>query len=145
ERRRTRLKTVARVAVPAAVGVLALAFLPGWLRPAVDRARLRTGRVERGAVEGTFTPAGRGGPACGTGVPSPAEARVLHLLVRPGGRVEAGKPLVELDLGALRLDAGRADEALTKKRNEAMRERLRLDGELAGLGDQREEARLDHQ
>jgi HlyD family secretion protein len=59
--------------------------------------------------------------------------------------VRTGEPLVELDLGSLRLDAERQDERLAQKRNEAERERLRLAGELAGLADQREGARLDHE
>ncbi len=145
EIRRTRLRRIARLGAPLLGVVLLLALLPGWLRPSIARARVRTAHVERGTVEASFTAAGRVVPAFEKVLSSPVEARVLRLLERPGSRVVVGQPIVELDLGALRLEAARQDEQLAHKRNEAERERLRLAGELADLADQREGARLDHQ
>ncbi|HEV8241677.1 MAG TPA: HlyD family efflux transporter periplasmic adaptor subunit [Thermoanaerobaculia bacterium] len=145
EIRKSRLRRAAQVGVPLLLVAVVLTFLPGWLRPSISRARIRTARVERGTVEGSFTAAGLVVPAFEKVLSSPVEARVLRLLKRPGDRVRAGEPLVELDLGALHLDAERQDEQLAQKRNAAERERLRLAGELGGLADQREGARLDHE
>lgn len=145
EIRKSRLRRAGQVGVPLLVVAVLLTLLPGWLRPSISRARVRTARVERGTVEGSFTAAGLVVPAFEKVLSSPVEARVLRLLKRPGDRVRTGEPLVELDLGSLRLDAERQDERLAQKRNEAERERLRLAGELAGLADQREGARLDHE
>lgn len=145
EIRRLRLRRAGKVGLPALAVVLLVTFLPGWLRPSIARSRVRTARVERGAVEGSFTAAGRVVPAFEKVLSSPVEARVLRLLKRPGDRVRAGEPVVELDLGALRVEAERQQQGLQQKRNDAERERLRLAGQLAGLADQREGARLDHE
>ena len=145
EIRRSRLRRAGQVAVPLLVVLTLLALLPGWLRPSIARARVMVGRVDRGTVEGSFTASGRVVPAFEKVLSSPVEARVLRLLKRPGDRVVAGEPVVELDLGVLRLEGGRQDEALAQRRNDAERERLRLAGQLAGLADQREGARLDRE
>src|SRR4051794_9020291 len=145
ELRQQRTRRVVQIVVPLAGIVALLVLLPGWLRPTVRREDLRTARVSRGDVVGSFTAEGRVVPAFEGVLSSPVEARVLRVLHRPGERVAAGEPIVELDLGALRLDRDRQHEQLLQKRNEATRERLRLDGELAGLADKQEEGRLDGQ
>jgi len=145
EIRRTRLRRARQVGLPLLAVAALLTLLPGWLRPSIARERLRTARVERGTVEASFTAAGLVVPAFEKVLSSPVEARVLRLLKRPGDRVRSGEPLVELDLGELRLEGERLDEQLAQKRNDGERERLRLAGQLAGLADQREGARLDHE
>ncbi|HEV8629264.1 MAG TPA: HlyD family efflux transporter periplasmic adaptor subunit [Thermoanaerobaculia bacterium] len=145
ELRRRRLRRAGGLAVPLLAVAALLAFLPAWLRPSLARERVRIARVTRGTVEGSFTAAGRVVPAFEKVLSSPVEARVLRLLKRPGDRVAPGEPLIELDLGQLRLEGDRLAEQAEQKRNEIERERVRLADQLAGLGDQREAARLDHQ
>ncbi len=145
EIRRSRLRRAAQVGVPLLVVAILLTLLPGWLRPSISRARIRTAKVERGTVEASFTAAGRVVPAFEKVLSSPIESRVLRLLERPGSRVVPGQPIVELDLGALRLDAARQEQQLAQKRNDAARERARLTAQIAALADQREGARLDRE
>lgn len=119
ERRRLRL----RRALPWAVGLAAVAvllvLLPGWIRPSVDRDRLRIGVADEGPVEDALQASGTVVPAFEKTLVSPVEARVLRILRRPGDGVEAGDPLVELDLSAARLEHERAEERLDRKRTEA--------------------------
>jgi len=145
ELRPRRLRRLAGVAASLLLFATLLVALPAWLRPSLRRDQLRLARVERGTVEGSVTAEGRVVPVFEKVLSSPVEARVLRLLRRPGDRVAAGEPVIELDLGGLRLDREREQEQLAQKRNEATRERLRLQGELAGYGDREEEARLDQQ
>src|SRR5581483_265083 len=115
ELRPLRLRRITRVAVPIAGILVLLLLLPAWLRPSVRRDDLRVGRVSRGPVEGSFSAEGRVVPALERVLSSPVEARVLHLLRRPGDRVAAGEPVVELDLGTLRLERDRQQEQLDQK------------------------------
>jgi HlyD family secretion protein len=145
ERRRELLTRAARWAVPLAAVLVLLALLPGWLRPSLDRDRLRTALVERGAVEGAVSAGGLVVPAFESVLSSPVEARVVRLLKRPGDRVAVGEPVVELDLADLVLERERQRERLRQKESELERERLRLAEEQAareGLG---EGARLDQE
>src|SRR5688572_6655196 len=82
--RRRRLGRTARIALPAAAAVAALVLLSGWLRPTVDRERLRTAPVERGAIEEVIDASGTVVPAFEEVLASPVEARVLRVLHRPG-------------------------------------------------------------
>lgn len=143
ERRRERLVRGARWAVPLLLVLAGVALLPAWLRPGVARDRLRTAVVERGVVEGAVSAAGRVVPAFESVLSSPLEARVVRLLRRPGDRVAAGEPLVELDLSELVLGRERRRELLRQKQSEVGRERLRLSDEVATVEGQREAAALD--
>lgn len=130
ERRRQRLlRTLPWIAGTAAAALL-LALLPGWIRPSVDRGRLRIGVVDEGPVEDALQASGTVVPAFEKTVVSPLEARVLRILRQPGDRVEQGDPLVELDLASARLSRERAEERLRSKRDEAASERRDLAREL---------------
>jgi HlyD family secretion protein len=145
ERRRELLARSLRWAVPLVAVVTLLALLPGWLRTSLERSRLRTATVELGAVEGAVSAGGRVVPAFESVLSSPVEARVLRLLKRPGDRVVAGDPVVELDLAELVLQRERLRERLRQKASELERERLRVDEEQAARDGQREAARLDQE
>ena len=119
QRRRERLRRIAPWAAGVASAAVALAFLPGWVRPSVDRERLRVGVVDEGPVEDARQASGTVVPAFETTLVSPVEARVLEILREPGARVGAGDPLVELDLSAARLAHERAEEELAQTRDEA--------------------------
>src|SRR5688572_3629749 len=101
--RRNRLTRTAQIAIPVAVIVGALVLLPGWLRPSLDRTRLRTSNVTTGPLEAVVSAAGTVVPAVERVLSSPVDARLLRLLKRPGAPVTAGEPVAELDLSDSRL------------------------------------------
>lgn len=129
--------------VTCGLAVAALLLLPGWLRPSVEKSRLRLGRVEIGTVEATLDASGVIVPAAERSIVSPIESRVLKVLKRAGERVKTGDPLVELDTGAAKLDLERLTDRLAEQESERERVRLSLDRELLGLRAQAESRRLD--
>jgi two-component system nitrogen regulation sensor histidine kinase NtrY len=74
--RRNRIRLTAQVALPILAVVTIIALLPGWMRPAVSRARIRTAVVKTGPIER---------PARLTG-------RRLHALSSPLGDAMASLP-----------------------------------------------------
>lgn len=140
-RRRVKRAAIAVLTVGSALG--ALVMLPGWLRPSVERSRLRIGRVEVGSVEATLDASGVVVPAAERSIVSPFESRVLRVLKRAGETVRTGDPIVELDTAAARLDLSRLEDRLAEQGNEKERLELSLERELLGLRAQAESRKLD--
>jgi HlyD family secretion protein len=142
--RRRRLAGRLGVAVGlAALGVAVFVLLPGWLRPSVDRERVRIGVVDRGSVEGMIEASGAVVPAFEKVLSSPVEARVERILVRPGAAISPGDEILALDTSASRLELSRLEDLLAQKESEREELRLDLEAELAGLGSRIESGRLD--
>jgi HlyD family secretion protein len=125
------------------LGVVILVLLPGWLRPAVARAEIRTGRVERGPVEGVVEATGVVVPAFEGVISSPVEARVERILKRPGEIVRAGEEILKLDNSAARLDLEKLQDQLARKANEQRQLRISLEKSLIDLRGQIERQKLD--
>lgn len=136
-------KRIATVVLTVALSVLALALLPGWLRPSVQRSRLRFSRVARATVEATLDAAGVVVPAAERSIVSPFESRVLRVLKRAGDTVKTGDPIVELDTAAAKLDLSRLMDRVAEQANEKVRLTLTLDRELLELKAKAESRRLD--
>jgi HlyD family secretion protein len=140
KRRRRRIGwTLAFLASLIAIGIL----LPGWLRPSVSRALIRTGIVDRGTVEGIVEASGQVVPAFDGVLSSPVEARLVAILKRPGEVVAAGEEILSLDTSASRVELERLEDQLRKKLNEQEQLRIGLEGSLASLNGRIAAARLD--
>ena len=126
-RRRRTIGATAGVALAA----IAFLWLPGLVRPALSRERLRTSRVDRGAIEAVITASGTVVPEVEQVVASPVDARVLRILKRAGDAVAMGEPIVELDLSASRVALAKLDQDLALKRNAQKRTGLDLRARLA--------------
>ena len=123
--------------------VAVLVLLPGWLRPSVERDRIRTGRVDRGPVEGIVEASGTVIPAFEGVLSSPVDARVEKILKRPGETVRAGEEILRLDTSQSRLALETLEDSLAKKVNEQEQIRLALDKSLRDLRGRIDSARLD--
>jgi HlyD family secretion protein len=123
--------------------VAVLVLLPGWLRPSVERDRIRTGRVDRGPIEGIVEASGTVIPAFEGVLSSPVDARVEKILKRPGETVRAGEEILRLDTSQYRLALETIEDNLAKKVNEQEQIRLALDKSLRDLRGRIESSRLD--
>lgn len=123
--------------------VAVLVLLPGWLRPAVERDRIRTGRVDRGPIEGIVEASGTVIPAFEGVLSSPVDARVEKILKRPGETVRAGEEILRLDTSQSRLALETIEDSLARKVNEQEQIRLALDKSLRDLRGRIESSRLD--
>lgn len=120
-----------------------LALLPAWLRPSVERDRIRTGKVDRGPVEGIIEASGSVLPAFESVLSSPVDARVEKILKRPGDTVRAGDEILRLDTSPQRLRLETIEDSLARKVNEQQQVRLALEKSLRDLRGRIESGRLD--
>jgi HlyD family secretion protein len=132
-RRQDRRRRVLQVAIPILIVALLLVFLPGWLRPSVSRARIRTARVTTGPVEAVIMASGSVTPEVERVLSSPLDARVLRLLQRPGAHLKRGDPVVELDVSESVLALEKLVKDLKVKDNQQAQTRLTLEKALVDL------------
>jgi HlyD family secretion protein len=126
-----------------ALVVAILLFLPGWLRPSVTRVQIRTGKVDRGPIEGIVEASGLVIPAFEGVLSSPVEARVEKILKRPGEVVKAGEEILRIDTSASRIELERLEDQLRKKANEQAQLRIHLEKSLTELRGKIESQKLD--
>jgi HlyD family secretion protein len=103
------------------------------MRPAVNRARIRTARVVTGPVEAVIMASGTVAPEVERVLSSPLDARVLRLLQRPGAHLKRGDPVVELDVSESVLSLDKLVKDLKIKDNEQAQTRLTLERSLVDL------------
>lgn len=132
-----------KIALIALVILVPLLLVPRWIRPSLDRAEIRTARVERGTVEEVVTASGIVVPASEKVLSSPVEARVLSILKRPGAVLDEGDEVVRLDTSALALELERLEERLAQTINRKQQLELDLETRLVELESQIESKRLD--
>jgi HlyD family secretion protein len=131
--------------VAAALVVLAaiLVWLPGWVRPTIARAAVRTATVTAGPIEEVISASGTIVPEVERALSSPLDARVLRILKRPGDRVRLGDPLVELDTSESALAVDKLEKDLAVKDNEQAQTRLTLEKSLVEVEGQIDTKKLD--
>lgn len=120
-----------------------LVWAIGQLEPGVRRDQIRTGRVERGALEAVITGSGTVQPATEQVISSPIEARVIQVMKQPGAVLAQGETILKLDVTASELSLERLEGDLAQ--NQARQEELALELQetLFDLESQREIKSLD--
>lgn len=143
-----RRKRIARRASLAVVllGLGAAFFIwgPRLIQPSVARARIRTAKVELGALEATITAAGNVVPEIEQVISSPVNARVLKILQRPGALLSQGQPIIELDLNESRLAIEKLNQQVELKQNQQAKAKLDLENTLITLQSQWEIKNLEY-
>jgi HlyD family secretion protein len=143
--RQNRLRRILQVVVPVVVLALIVMWLPGWLRPAISRDRLRTARVTSGPIESVIMASGAIVPEVERVLSSPLDARVMRILQRPGAQLKRGDAVVELDTSESVLALEKVIKDLKVKDNEQMQTRLTLEKSLVDLDGKLEVKTLQQQ
>ena len=141
----TSRQTRRRIAMGSTVfglAVVAYLALPALVAPSISRAAIRTAVVERGPVNATISATGLIVPEVEQVITSPVDARVLRVLARPGAVLEAGQPILELDVSAARLVVDTLAQDLAITANSQAQTRLALERSLIDIEGRAEVKRL---
>ena len=141
--RRQWASRVAKVAIPIVLLIALIVWLPGFMRPAVSRQRVRLAKVTTGPIEAVITASGTVVPEVERALSSPLDARVLRILKRPGDRLKAGDPLVELDTSESVLAVEKLVKDLAVKDNQQTQTRLSLEKNLLEIEGKLDAKKLD--
>lgn len=121
-----------------------LVFGPAWVKPSLNRNRIRVAQVETGSLEATITASGTVVPEFEQVLSSPVDARVLKILKRPGDLLGKGEAILQLDVSASVLAVEKVNQQIELKQNAQAKAKLDLESTLNGLQSQIETKTLDH-
>ncbi len=115
---RTRAVAIAKIAVPVVLGLGALLwFVNSVSTKTVRESDIKFSTTGRGDIDVTVNASGRVAPAFEEVINSPIASRIVAVRHRPGDVVEAGTPLLVLDLDAARVATDKqAEFALQSER-----------------------------
>jgi HlyD family secretion protein len=142
-----RKQLVKRILIPLLLIValaVVLIFGPAWIKPTVNRQRVRTAKVETGTLEATLTASGTVVPEFEQVLSSPVDARVVRILKRPGDLLAPGEAILQLDVVASVLAVEKINQQIELKQNAQAKAKLDLESTLNGLQSQIETKTLDH-
>jgi HlyD family secretion protein len=116
-RRKRRIRTGVKIAIPVLVLIISLCTLSSVISPSVDRADIITSVAERGAIDATVTGSGKVVPAYEQVISSPIAATIDSIFINHGQPVLKGQSVLRLDNKALMIQYQKVSEELELKRN----------------------------
>ncbi len=143
-RRKQIFKRVALGVILLSTFATLLIFGPAWIKPSLNRNRIRVAKVETGSLEATITAAGTVVPEFEQVLSSPVDARVLKILKRPGDLLAQGEAILQLDVSASVLAVEKINQQIELKQNAQAKAKLDLESTLNSLQGQIETKTLDH-
>lgn len=133
ERRRAKLRKWIYWGGGPLLGVLIVGGAIMMASPRISRDELIISRAERGDVESAVSATGHVVPALEVIMTSPVSASILEIYCREGDKIEAGTPLLRLDLQSAEDEYQRINDQLAMKRNEIEQGRLNSETKLTDL------------
>jgi HlyD family secretion protein len=118
-----------------AVSLVAAGFIyaPRLMKPSINRARIRTAKVDSGVMEATISASGIVVPEFEQVISSPINARVTRILKRAGDHLKRGEPILELDVSESVLAVEKVNQQIALKQNQQAKIKLDLDNTLIDL------------
>ncbi|MDE6463019.1 MAG: HlyD family secretion protein, partial [Muribaculaceae bacterium] len=117
-RKQIRARRLRRLAVGTGIALAVVLALCAALRlgsRGIDASDFESATVDRGEVEATVSASGTVVPSAQIVVSSPISSRILEVLHRPGDFVEAGTPLMTLDLEEVQAASANLADRLAMK------------------------------
>ena len=116
ERRASLRRTIIKYVIVAVAIIAAAWAVFAWSRSSVKLSELKITTVTRGDIETTVTASAKITPAFEEIIVSPITSRIVEVYHRPGDEVEAGTPLLLLDIESARTDYEKRLDALSASR-----------------------------
>lgn len=96
--RKERRKQLTKVAAVAAVVFLGVGGVMSWMQASLKRGDLTLSRADRGVIEVSVSASGKVVPAFEEIINSPIQSRIVEVYKKGGDSVDAGTPILKLDL-----------------------------------------------
>lgn len=132
-RNKERNKKILKFAVPAAVVILLIVLVISSLHGKVKSTDLQFSTVDKGSIALTYPGSGAVAPAFEEIINSPINSRILEVYHKNGDKVDAGTPLLKLDLAMAETDVKKAEDEVAMKKCEVVQMHLNNQTQLNDL------------
>ncbi len=132
-RRKQLVKRVSLLLLLVALLTAGFIYAPRLMKSSVNRSRIRTARVDSGAIEATISASGTVVPEFEQVISSPINAQVKKILKRAGDAVRKGEPILELDVNESILAIEKINQQIALKQNQQAKIKLDLQTALTDL------------
>ena len=133
ERRKRQRMNYLKMTAGAVVGVAAFVLLVKLLSPKINLDEVNVGTVDQGALEVSVYATGKVVPLAEEVITSPVSSKILEVYKKAGDRVEAGEPLIQLDLETIRTEYETKKEALDMQWSKLDLQRNTIENTLADM------------
>ena len=133
EIKNVRLKRVLRFSVAGVVLLVAAVLLVYSLRSSVKRSDLILSTVDRGTINVSYTASGVVAPAFEEIINSPIDSRILQIYKKGGDRVDAGTPIMKLDLHNAQTDLSKMEDEKEMKACELQQMKINNQTDLSDM------------
>ena len=126
-------KRAIRIALFFAVTVSAAISINSWMSYAISEKELSIGEVDRGVIEITVNAGGKLAPLSEEIIVSPISSRILEVYKNTGDHVEAGEPLLRLELASVEAEYLQKLDEKAMKQSKLVQVRINLENSLSEL------------
>lgn len=102
--RREKIIRILKIAGAVAAFSAVIVLISLIFRPGVSRSQVNFGKVDLGNIDVTVSASGKIVPAFEEIINSPISSRIMEVYKKSGDRVEAGEPILKLDLQSVQTD-----------------------------------------
>ncbi|MFD2245435.1 efflux RND transporter periplasmic adaptor subunit [Pontibacter ruber] len=136
-------KRIWQLSIAVALVVAAIFGFRGLITPSIERASLRTARVEEGPVVATITASGTVVPEHEQVITSPIQARIEQVVHNTGEQVQPGDQILLLDRAFTQLAYDKLKDEQEQSKHKTVQLNLNLQKKLNALNSQLEIKRMN--
>lgn len=111
-------KKIAKVGLICAAVIIAIVLGAGWMSSSVKKSDLTIAEADMGSIEITVSGTGKVVPAFEEVITSPINSRIIKIFCQAGDSVEAGTPLMLLDLQNTETEVNKLNDEIAIKQHE---------------------------
>jgi len=133
ERKKAKRKQLIRYAIIIAIIAVAIGFIINFMESSISSKNIALGVVDRGTIEITVNASGRVIPLTEEIIVSPINSRILEVYKEAGDSVNAGEPILKLELATIETDYKQKLDEKEMKKGKLVQSRITLDNTISEL------------
>lgn len=133
EKKKTRNRRLIRIGIAVAAAIVIIIAVGSMMRTSVKADDLIVSKADTGTIDITITGTGIVSPAFEEIITSPINSRIVEVYRQSGDSVDAGTPLLRLDLQSTETELNKLHDQISMKQHELEQQNANTDTHLSDL------------